>query len=611
MFALWGINAYFTGGNAGTVVARVNGAEITKERFALAYDQARRQLQTQLGSNTPLTPKQESGLKERVLNDLILNEVLKQASLAANYRISSLQVDNYLESIPEFQDNGQFSLEKFQEVMASSMYTANDLMDLVRTTLLIVQPKLGVILTSIALPDEVNYTISLVNQERDLRYLVLTAASLANQKMPMISAEQIAAYYRDHQDEFKTPEQVSVDYVELSLKDVMNAVHPSPETLQNFYNENINNYSQPAQWKLEFILVPVASTAAKQDLVSAEMKAKALLQRVRQGENFEKLAGQFSDPALQADLQSWVTLNQLPTAFQKPVLALTKASPLSELIQADQGWVILKMVDMKETQVQPFNQVKDKVNETIVHQQAEEKMAAMRDQLADLTYEHPDSLQSAAKTLGLAIKTTTLFTLDKGGPDISSNKKIRDAAFSNDVLSLQNNSDVLQLSPETAIVLRVKSHLPQTLLPLQSVSKQIEARLQQEQTKKQLSQLADNIFQKLQSGASEDQVAQQYQLSWTAVGFIGRYSNKVASAILDRAFQLPHPQNQHGKSSYGVVQMPNGYAVIALHGVHDGVVKDKKQYDLFAEQVQNSEGLLEYELYKQSMMKTAKIVIEK
>ncbi|HVY53772.1 MAG TPA: SurA N-terminal domain-containing protein [Gammaproteobacteria bacterium] len=608
MFALWGINAYFTGSSASTIVAKVNGVGITKERFTMSYEQARRQLQAQAGSSTPLTNKQEAGLKEKVLNELITTEVLKQASHKESFHISTAQVDGYLESIPEFQDNGQFSLTKFQEIMSSSMYTANDLIDLIKTTLLVAQPKLGIMLTSVALPNEVNYTVSLVNQERDIRYLNITSAALQGKSLAPISGEQISGYYQQHQDEFKTPEQVSVDYVELSLKDVMSGIHPNSDELKSFYNENINGYTQPAQWKLAAIVIPLESDATKENVIAAETKAKDILQKIRQGEDFDKYARQFSNSTLQGELQGWVGMDQLQAALQKPVLSLTKATPISEVIQADQGFIILKLLDQKETQVEPFEKVKNKVEETLVRQQAEEKMASLRDQLSELTYQHPDSLEAAAKALNLPIKTTALFTQDKGGNDISSNKKVRDTAFGNDVLALQNNSDVIQVTPETAVVIRVKSHLPPALLPEKSVAKQIQDRLELERSKSQLAQLAEEIHNKLINGASESQLAAEYKLAWVNLGFIGRYSDKVDSAILEKAFQLTYPQN--AKNSYGTVQLPNSYAVVALSAVRDGAVKDQKQYKLFAEQVQNSEGLLEYELYKQSLMKKAKILIE-
>ncbi len=608
MFALWGISAYFTGGGAGNLIAKVNGSAITKERFTLSYEQARRQMQNQLGPSSPMTGKQEADLKNVVLKELISIEALKQASLARNYYISSLQIDNYLQSIPEFQENGRFSLERFQQVMAASLYTANDLLDLIKTDLLIAQPKLGIILTSIAFQDETKQTIALVNQERNLSYLALSASSLPNNNKTPVSPEQISAYYSSHEDEFKTPEQVSIDYLELSLKDLIAASQPSPEAVKNYYNENINNFTQPGQWKLEFILLPVEDKTNKQQVQAAESKAKDILQQIRQGQDFEKYARQYTSPTLQADLGGWVSINQMPAALQKPVLALTKANPLSDLIQAEQGYVILKLLDLKETQVQPFDLVKTKVMETLARQQGEEKLADLRDQLADMTYEHPDSLQPAAKALGFPIKSSGFFTRDKGGQDLSTNKKVRDAAFSGDVLVSGNNSDVIQVTPETLIVLRVKSHLPQALLPLASVTQQIEARLQSEQTKVLVEKEAREIFQKLQTGATEQQLAQQYHVNWAEVGYLGRYSEKVTSAILEKAFQLPRPPVNG--SSFGLVQLPTGYAVIVLHAVRNGVVKDQKQLALFAQQIQNSDGLLEYELYKQSITHKAKVRIE-
>ena len=82
-----------------------------------------------------------------------------------------MQIDNYLQSMPEFQVNGQFSLDRFQEILSSTLLSTSEFLELIKTSLLIDQPKLGIIFTSFALPDETNYTIALVNQERDIDYI--------------------------------------------------------------------------------------------------------------------------------------------------------------------------------------------------------------------------------------------------------------------------------------------------------------------------------------------------------------------------------------------------------------------------------------------------------
>jgi peptidyl-prolyl cis-trans isomerase D len=254
------------------------------------------------------------------------------------------------------------------------------------------------------------------------------------------------------------------------------------------------------------------------------------------------------------------------------------------------------------------------VRESYVHQHAEEKFIDLKDQLADLTYEHPDSLQLAAKTLNLPIQTSELFTKDKSGKDISQYKKVRDTAFSNDVMNLQNNSDVIQLNPETIIVLRIKSHVPSALLPLSEISRQIEEKLKAQEAENRADKFADDLKEKLQSGSDPQQLAASYKFKWNSTGLIGRYSNKVDTAILDLAFRLPNPanrQNNKGSNqvSYGVTRIPGGYAIVALKSVKPGTLTDKKQEMVYAEQIQNSEGLLEYELYKLSQTNHAKITV--
>ena len=242
--------------------------------------------------------------------------------------------------------------------------------------------------------------------------------------------------------------------------------------------------------------------------------------------------------------------------------------------------------------------------------QAEEKFADLREKLANITYEHPESLEPAATALGLLIKTTEVFTKDKGGKDeISSISKVREAAFSHDVLSLQNNSDVIQLGSDRALVLRLKSHAPATLLPLKVVQQQIIDKLKTEEINAKTLQLATDIKQKLQEGNRPEQIAQQYHFVWNQAGWMGRHSTKVDASILETAFKISKP-SESNVSSYGVAKVANGYAIVALKEILDGNANDLEEQEVFADQIQNAQGLLEYELYKQSLMKRAKIVIE-
>jgi peptidyl-prolyl cis-trans isomerase D len=595
-FALWGIHSYVGGGGDTGVVATVDGVDVTREQLTQAYERLRRQAQAQYG--VPVTGKDENVLKDRALKALIDVEVLKQAALSSGFRISDEQIDNYLKAMPEFQVDGQFSLERFQEILSTTLMSTSDFLDLVRTSLLIEQPRSGVLSTSFALPDETNYTIALVNQERDISYINVPLSYFLAQPI-VISEAQLKAYYDAHQNDFMTPEQMNVEYIQLSPKDLMSRFVPTDATLKSFYSENINAYTQPTVWTLDSVTVPMSATATQEELTQAQSKAAQIAAALKKGDKSTKITKHYDA----------VTLNQVPAEWQKAVAGMITKNEVSEPIKTESGLVVLKLLEYREPKTQSFDTVKAKVKETYIRQHAEEKFAEMRDQLADMTYEHPESLASASQALGLPIQTSELFTKDKTGKDISQYKKVRDTAFSNDVMNLQNNSDVIQLNPETVIVLRMKSHIASTLLPLKDVSKQIEDKLKSAEAEVRAERFAADTLAKLRAGVDPAQLAATQHLTWKQAGFTGRYSTKVDTAILETAFSLANPALKNAKATYGSTRLPNGYAIIAVLAVKDGIASDDKQNAVFAEQVQNSQGTLEYELYKLSQTKQAKIKI--
>jgi peptidyl-prolyl cis-trans isomerase D len=493
-FALWGIHSYLVGGSVGDVVAKVNGVDIKERDLSLASERLHRQLELRKANDLLATAG--SNIKKEALQSLINLQVLKQASLNQNYRISPTQVESYLENMPDFRVNNQFSVARFQQVLNATLFSTNDFLDLIRSTLLIDQPRLGIIFSSFSLPNEVNHSIGLINQERDIEYALLPSSLFLKQPITF-SQDKIQAYYNQHIKDFQKPEQVNIEYLLLSRKDLMSKIHPTDSELMKYYN------------------------------------------------------------------------------------------------------------DYKKPETQSFDKVKNEVMTAVIFQQSEEQLANLKEKLANLTYEHPSSLKPAAEALGLPIQVTGLFSKNKGNDEFSNNPKIRDAAFSSDVLNALNNSDVIPMSEDSVVVLRIKSHSPSTSSPLSEVQQQITERLKSADLENRASQLANTIISQLQSGQPSDSVAKQNNLVWVNSGFVTRHSTKVDPAILDVAFDLPNTEK-----SFVIAKMANGYAIVGLKAVKNGSLMHSEDYDAFADQIQNTQGLLEYQLYTQSLMKKAKIVIE-
>lgn len=604
-FALWGIHSYFISGSVHNTVAVVNGVDITKDELAVTYERLRRQLQAQY-ANTEIPAAVETGLKERSLQAIIHFQILQQSALKLGFQITQKQIDNFLYSMPEFQVNGQFSFSRFKQILATSLLSASEFIDLIKNTLLVDQPRLGIIFTSFALPNEVTTSMGLIKQERSIQYVVIPFQSV-DPKTISISDEAILNFYKQHLSEFKTPEQVSIEYIELSMGDVAAQIHPADPTLKNFYNENSNSFTEPARWKLEVFRLPLKESPTEQEIKQAELKMQDIYKKAQEGKDLTLLANENALLREEQAFQNRLSMNQLPALLQQPVSQLKKAGDMTQPVRTTNGFVIVKAVDYKEIKILPFDAVKNKVSELYTRQKAEEQFADLREKLANLAYEHPESLVPAAQALGLTVHSSGLMTKEKGAKDITANNKVREAAFSDDVINLQNNSDVIQSTTESAIVLRVKSHIAASILPLSAVKLHIIDILRTREIDSKTFKFSQAIVDQLNQATDPGQITQQYRLNWTQLLMIERHSTHMDAAILDAAFSMPRPS---GRMKYAVTKVPNGYAVIGLKAVQEGASNNLDQYQVFSAQIQNTQGLLEYELYKQSLMKRAKVEIK-
>lgn len=598
-FALWGIHSYIASVGTNPNVAKVNGVEITKPQLAAAYERLRRQQQLQY--NASLT---EANLKNQALQSLINITILQQASLNEGYRISARQINNFLTGMSEFQVNGQFSATRFQQVLNSSLLSTADFYDLIKTTLLIDQPRLGLIFTSFALPNEVAESSGLVEQERNLFYISIPLQYYAKESFTIPDA-LIQAYYQKHLNDFKTKEQVSIEYLELSINGLMTKLQPSESELQQYYNENNNLFMESPRWKLESIQVPFNPNATPEAIQQAQNKIKMIYQKAQTGIDFAKLARDYGITNNKDNAQNWVALNQLPKEIQNEIVHSTKVGDITSPIQTKQGFIIYKIKDYAVGTVLSFEKAKTAVKDAYTRQKAEEQFANLRETLANLTYEHPDSLAEAAKELGLTIQETNLFSKDD---TTAVDDKLRAAAFNNEVLNLQNNSDLIQKSSDTVAVIRIKQHVPATVLTLNAVKNQIIQKLTAQEINAKTLALASNIKIELQKNRNGQQLANQYHLTLTNLGFIGRHSSKVDSSILNTAFAMPIPQSAQ-QMTYAIAKTPEGYAIIGLKSLKKGSLTNTDQYRVFAEQIQNTQGLLEYGLYKQSLINNAKVKV--
>jgi hypothetical protein len=237
----------------------------------------------------------------------------------------------------------------------------------------------------------------------------------------------------------------------------------------------------------------------------------------------------------------------------------------------------------------------------------EQFFAEKADELAKLSYENPNSLEVAASQLALPIKTTAYVSRQgEHGTGITSNAKVLQAAFDDEVLEQGYNSDIINVDPTTHVVVRVKSHQPSAILPFSEVQGKVKAILSIQWQQQAMKTLANTLVEKLRQGSDPKKLMSQYHLTWENAN-ITTAEKSVNSAVTSVAFMQASPiDNAH--PSVTSTQLPNGnYAVIAVLAVNyqndSGTVDDEKVKQELTTQNQQ----LAYNLYQRSQLQHAKI----
>ena len=237
-FTLFGVDYYLQSHHDSSVQVDVNGEPISKQAFELSYRRTR-----QSADPSQKTAAGENQFKQQLLNEMIVNKVSVQAAQTHGFEVSASQADAAIINIPQFQEDGHFSSERYTQVLGGAFFTPESFQKEVRQGMLLNQQRFALIGTSFALPGDINKFVELYLQTRDYEYLTIPASQFV--KQTQVSEQDIAAYYQQHRNTFLDPEKVSVSYIRLSMQDIKKSIHLFDSQVMHYYDENKSATSKP------------------------------------------------------------------------------------------------------------------------------------------------------------------------------------------------------------------------------------------------------------------------------------------------------------------------------------------------------------------------------
>jgi peptidyl-prolyl cis-trans isomerase D len=562
VFVFWGINWTLSAPN---YAAKVNGTEISPNEVRQSYQQQLAQVERQ--TNAPLDEAMRNEIKRRVLEDYVNSEALVTRADKLGYRVSDEDLLAEMARIPAFQVDGKFDKAHALAILNAQGRSVSEIEGMFRRDVKLRQLDTALTVSSFATPTELKEFRTLVRQQRELAWMTLAASKYAADAVPDEAA--VKAYYDAHKSEYMTPETVNLRYVELSLADLSAKVSVDDAQLKAYYDEQKaktpERFSQSEQRRVSHILLAVNDP---KDDAAVKAKADGILKRAQAGEDFSKLAREFSqDPgsANQGGDLGWSERKIFVGPFADAAFSM-KVDEIKGPVKTQFGYHILKLVGIQPPSVKTFDAAKAELETEYQRNEAERLFNNAQDQLADAALQNATDIEVVAKKAGLAVQEVANFSRHDGGGALGKVPAVIEAAFSPDVLD-GRLSPIVEVEKGRGVVLKATDHKVPQQKPLEAVRAEVVAAWKKQRGVELAQVAAAEAVKRLNAGESLEAVAKSLAVPLQAPKFISRSDRDLPSEVGSALFSAPKPGQ---KPIYENVALANGdAAVLAFSAVRE------------------------------------------
>ncbi|WP_150539557.1 SurA N-terminal domain-containing protein [Actinobacillus vicugnae] len=566
IFALVSLSFVITGigtGLAGvdTSAVKVNGTAIEQQAFNAAKSRQQNILNTQMGErfwDLLDTPEYAHQFNQSVLNGLIDDELLRQYAQNLKLGISAEQIKSEIVNSPTFQRDGKFDNQLYQQTLRNNGLSADGYAAIVNEGMLFSQIQEGIIGSHFSVPAEQERLAKLLLQKREVR--LATYSVVAEAQNQTASAEELQTYYNAHKNAFVEPEKLTVEYVTLTPENVAKNVQVTDEQIATYYEKNKVDYLTKGEVHLAHIQL------------ANEVDAKAVEQQLANGADFATLAKEKSADKLSAtqggDL-GWAKAGTFPKAFEDVANNL-QVGAVSPAVRVDGAYHIIKVLERKNEQVIPLEQVKENIAKTIRNELVLTEYSNLAREMANKAFENNGSLDGVAEVAGLAVHKTAPFN-QQNVPAELNNEKVLKALFSGELRQSSQNSDALDIgdehNPKTMFV-RVSDYQAERVKTLDEAKAEVETAVKLQKAEQTLLATAQEKVTALANGQVAD-----VQFG-TTQALVYAQAQGQQPVLAQTVFSMAKPTN---KASYIVARDEKGDVVIvALDKVTDGNIDEFK-----------------------------------
>lgn len=381
VFIFWGVGTNMMNKQEAAIV--VNDEEISFQQFQQAYDQSYARIAQQFGGTIPKGLAESLNIKQQVITQLTQQALLRQGGIDMGLMVSGHEVQQEIETMIQFQENGQFNLERYKTILASNRLSPTKFEKSMRYDLL--SQKTIDSLSGFAQAPSAFEIENLYNLEKEtvsVSYVVVTPDTY----LPEIEASDadLETWYQDAGDRYQTDPMVQLTYLPFSFQEIGSKITIEDSAILNYYDQHLTEYQIPEKRRASHILYKASPEDSAEVHDAQRIKAEEILKQAQNGEDFATLAKEHSEGPSGPNGGSLglFSQGQMVKPFEDAVFSM-QSGDISEIVKTDFGYHIILLEEIQIGSVQTIEEVRDKIISALQLEQAK----PLAFQLANEAYE--------------------------------------------------------------------------------------------------------------------------------------------------------------------------------------------------------------------------------
>jgi peptidyl-prolyl cis-trans isomerase D len=529
-FGSWGAASYFTQMRPAAKVGCYTylylftwpGCQvITPEQIDSASVDLRRQIQNMYGEQAQQV-LQSINLRQMALEQLIDQTLINREASRLGLRISDNELAQAIGSQTAFQVDGHFNVQKYDAILQQNDLEPAAFESQTRARILADTMRQMITQAVQVSQTEVRSEFNRIGEKLSLAYIEFPYTDFTAQVKP--TEPQLIKYYNDNREQFREPERIKMEFIRYDPTVLGANQTPSTEDIEANYQRNLNTqFTHPEQVRARHILIAVPPDASPAEKAAAKAKAEEVLQKVKAGGDFAKLAQQYSDDPGTRDHGGelgYFARGEMVKPFEEAAFKLTPGQVT--LVQTQYGYHVLQLEEIKKASQDSVEQAKpkiiaalrEKMGSDLARQDVEQDLAA--------ALEGRDLKQLAQKRALTAVQTPYLSAEQTvTGADESEPKLLAEA------FKFQKGDIRAITDTPVPFLVKMLGRQPSQVPPFAQIEDQVRTALVRKKAEQLAAAAAQAMLKQIKSAADFDTVAAANHLQVRTTGEFPRASRRV------------------------------------------------------------------------------------